>query len=256
MRNILNSIRSKWHPLFYLRKNKIWKKILQKYDPDFTLKICGIHTSIKLLRDLSLVFPHDGLEQKSIAYFRKTLEEQSIDVFFDIGANIGTYSWNALEVGVGDIYLFEPDTTNQRLVSKTISYNKIKNAFLFPMALGKDAELDLFLIDEVSGATGTLKMQNNPESIQRAYNLTDYRKVPVFPLDAFINFAAGKRTLIKIDAEGAEDLILAGGRNFIQAIRPFIFIECFNRNELNKFCELNYEIYDLKENFNYYLKPK
>jgi hypothetical protein len=99
-------------------------------------------------------------------------------------------------------------------------------------------------------------MQNNPESIQRAYNLTDYRKVPVFPLDAFINFAAGKRTLIKIDAEGAEDLILTGGRNFIQAIRPFIFIECFNRNELNKFSELNYEIYDLKENFNYYLEPK
>ncbi len=124
------------------------------------------------------------------------------------------------------------------------------------MALGKNVELALFLIDEVSGATGTLKMQINLESIQGACNLTAYRKVPVFPLDAFINFAAEKRTLIKIDAEGAEDLILEGGRNFIRAVRPFIFIECFNKHELNKFCELNYDIYDLAENCNYYLQPR
>jgi FkbM family methyltransferase len=100
-------------------------------------------------------------------------------VFFDIGANIGTYSWNALDAGIKDIYLFEPDPTNQRLVSKTISNNIIKNAFLFPIALGKNVELALFLIDEVSGAAGTLNEQNNPKSIQLAYDLSQYRKIPV-----------------------------------------------------------------------------
>lgn len=256
MKFIFNLIREKWHPLFYLRKNKVWKELIKKIDPDTSVKISGVKASIKLLRDLSLLFPHDGLEQKSISHFRKVLKQESIEVFFDIGANIGTYSWNALDVGVKDIYLFEPDVTNHRLLLKTIFNNKIKNSYLFPFALGRQTELSLFLVDHVSGAAGTLNEQNNPKSIQYAYDLSQYRKIPVLNLDAFINFAIGKKTLLKIDTEGAEGLILEGGRSFINLVRPYIFLECFNKEELKKFAEMNYDIHDLAENYNYYLHPK
>ena len=79
MKFIFNLIREKWHPLFYLRKNKVWKELIKKIDPDTSVKISGVKASIKLLRDLSLLFPHDGLEQKSISHFRKVLKQESIE---------------------------------------------------------------------------------------------------------------------------------------------------------------------------------
>jgi hypothetical protein len=55
------------------------KELIKKIDPDTSVKISGVKASIKLLRDLSLLFPHDGLEQKSISHFRKVLKQESIE---------------------------------------------------------------------------------------------------------------------------------------------------------------------------------
>ena len=47
---------------------------------------------MKLLRDLGLILPHDGKEEKTREVFDQLLRAQSPDVFLDIGANVGIYS--------------------------------------------------------------------------------------------------------------------------------------------------------------------
>ena len=51
-----------------------------------------------------------------------------IDVLFlDVGANIGIYSWMARKYCDGQIFMFEPDVTNCRLLLKTMIKTETKN---------------------------------------------------------------------------------------------------------------------------------
>jgi hypothetical protein len=61
--------------------------------------------------------------------------------------------------------------------------------------------------------------------------------------------------MLKIDVEGAEQLILQGGMNFIRGVFPFVLIECSASSRLNLFEDLGYSIGELPENSNYLLTP-
>ena len=76
---------------------------------------------VKLLRDLSLILPHDGKEAATRHRFDQLLREQKPEVFLDIGANVGIYSWHAKSLGVPVILMFEPDGVNARLLARTNS---------------------------------------------------------------------------------------------------------------------------------------
>jgi len=169
MNGLLNFIRNQWHPLYQLRKNRIWRAIQRYLDPDISIRICKTWVSVKLLRDLSLFFPHDGNEPTSMLSFRNIIKDQSIEVFFDIGANLGQYTWNALDVGVKMAFLFEPDTTNQRLIFKTIHKNKISNSYLWPIALGEQVVLSEFIVDDASGSVGSIDTLFNSDSLHSCF---------------------------------------------------------------------------------------
>ena len=196
------------------------------------------------------------MEEASIVEFKRVLKDHKIDLFFDIGANVGIYSWIARSEGVLEIFLVEPDSTNQRLLSNTIRRNAIDNCFLLPFAMSKDLGIAQFLVDNASGTTGSLVDDSeNESSLHASYGMNRFRSVPTFPLDIFCDFARGKRTMLKIDVEGAEDLVLEGANRFLTEVKPFILIECFDRERLASVERLGYSIVDLAENYNYLLKP-
>jgi len=62
--------------------------------------------------------------------------------FIDIGGNVGLYSLYFKKKFNSKIFIFEPDANNLELLHTT---NKIKN----------------FLLDEYTGATGSLEVTNN-----------------------------------------------------------------------------------------------
>jgi hypothetical protein len=91
-------------------------------------------------------------------------------------------------------------------------------------------------------------------------NLKDkFRKIEV-PCDTLDNIMSRSPRIdfVKLDVEGAEEMVLKGGRKFIAEHKPLILFHCgpsgpkaFGRKPADLFCtitqELGYEVYSLDE---------
>ena len=137
--HILNHIRKRFHPLWRLRQWAWYRKMQDLLDPDVTISMNGLKVYLKLLRDLSLILPHHGKEAGTKEVFSSLLSAQSVDVFFDVGANIGSYSWLATQHQVVDIFMFEPEHTNCRLLRRTLQANCLSHVFVVPFAAAASA---------------------------------------------------------------------------------------------------------------------
>ena len=253
---MIDYIREHFHPLWSLRKNSLFRQFQEKFDPDFSCLMNGISVSVKLIRDASVILPHAGKEVVSRRAFTEILKKHQIQLLFDVGANIGSYSWTAIENGVEEVFLFEPDTTNQRLLNKTIRKNSLKQCYLVPFAVSDGVGVADFIIDRASGATGSLEDQtNNPASLHHAYGLGPMTKVPTLNLDIFTGYAKTKKVMVKIDVEGAEGDVFKGGKRFFKEVLPFVLVECFEESRLAFFDQFDYSIEPLAENCNYLLLP-
>lgn len=253
---MLNQIRNRFHPLWRIRQWGWYRKVQERVDPDVAIRMSGLKVYLKLLRDLSLILPHQGKENVTKSSFSSLLLGSPVDVFFDVGANIGSYSWLAKEHLVKDIFMFEPDLTNCRLLARTVCANRLDHIFLVPFAASAFAGVATFYPDRASGATGSLEsLRFNPHSLHYAYGMGESTAVPTLPLDLFANFCQDKRVFIKIDVEGAEASVFAGAMNLIRQTLPLIIVECFEPSNLDVIQPLGYTIQSLEENGNYLLMP-
>lgn len=215
----------------------------------------GLKDYLKLLRDLSLILPHQGKESATKEAFSSLLGGH-VDVFFDVGANIGSYSWLSKEHRVSNIFMFEPDRANCRLLMRTLRANRLEHIFLVPFAASASAGVARFYPDRASGATGSLENDSlNQHSLHAAYGMGESVAVPTLPLDLFTDFCHGKRVLIKIDVEGAESSVFAGAMDLIRQNLPMIIVECFELSKLAVMQTMGYTIQSLEENGNYLLTP-
>ena len=211
---------------------------------------------VKLLRDLSLILPNDGKEAATRNRFDQLLLQQKPVVFLDIGANVGIYSWHAKSLAVPVILMFEPDGVNSRLLARTISDNRFSGVFLIPCAVAASVDVAEFVVDHASGATGSLIDHSaNGASLHSAYGMKAAVACPTIYLNSYTDYCRGKVVVLKIDVEGAEELVFQGGLRFIKDVRPWMFVECFEPRHLDWLVELGYEIETLDENGNFLLTP-
>ena len=253
---MFNQIRKRFHPLWRLRKLAWYRSLQDAVDPDVAIRMNGLQVYLKLLRDLSLVLPHQGKEVATKKAFSLLLLQHSVDVFLDVGANIGSFSWLAKEHGVNDIFMFEPDRTNCRLLMRTLHSNRLEHMFVVPFAASASAGVAVYYPDRASGATGSLSNDRlNPHSLHAHYGIGESLAVPTLPLNLFTDFCLGKRVAIKIDVEGAEASVFAGALDLIRQTLPWIIVECFEPSKLAVLQQLGYTTQSLEENNNYLLKP-
>ena len=254
---MISWIRNRFHPLWRLRR-MAWFRALQNH-LDFAVKVRNgrIHQHVMLLRDFALLVPHRGAEDRTGSLFLKALQFYKPEFFLDVGANVGSYSWTAANFDSSlAIWLFEPDEKNVRLLRKTVDYNRLSHARLIPMAVAsKNGEIE-FLVDDVSGATGSVDSHtSNASPLHAHYQLRNRVTVKCCCLDSFVEELEGHRVVIKIDVEGAEDQVLTGARLALERVRPVIFIECFEPAKMAAFNELGYRVYDLQEGSNWLAIP-
>jgi len=135
------------------------------------------------------------------------------DIVIDVGANIGYFSLVAARcVGEkGRVYAFEPDPTNFSMLARNVNANGFTNVVTIRKA--------------VCAATGTAQLLQKKAS---THSLFDHPLAPTkrsvqvgtVALDDFLSTlsheAQQRVTLVKIDAEGAEPLILEGLTSFIR----------------------------------------
>lgn len=255
---MISWIRNRFHPLWRLRRTAWFRALQKRIDFPVSIRKGRIRQYVMLLRDFSLVIPHRGAEVKTGVVFLKVLQVLQPGLFLDVGANVGSYAWTAADFdSTLTVWLFEPDEQNIRLLKKTIAVNQLSQARLFPMAVASKNGQAEFLLDDVSGATGSLDNQSsNASSLHSQYELQKTKTVECYCLDSFYEEMQGRCVFIKIDVEGAEDQALAGARRVLEFVRPVILIECFESVKMALLQEMGYRIYNLEEGCNWLAIPQ
>lgn len=145
---ILSFIRDRWHPLRKLRRLAAFRCFLNTFDFTIYKRVPGIRLrmAMKLVRDASWIAI--ALEPEVRAAFSLVLDVIEPRVFWDIGANLGFYSWVVRQHSpVQQVVLFEPDPTNFELITKTIRKNGVSNRHPMNLALSDRSSEAVFLID-------------------------------------------------------------------------------------------------------------
>jgi len=142
-------------------------------------------------------------------------------VAYDIGGWHGFFAGVMAAQGARRVYVFEPLPDNVERVHKLIALNPDKAIELHACAVSdRDTEMDLMIMPETS-------MAKLEASIFQSRNTSDQRvRVAVRSIDSMI--AAGEAeapTLMKIDVEGAELMVLRGAINTLRTRHPTIFAE-------------------------------
>lgn len=157
-------------------------------------------------QDMYLLNVDDDLTIREI----KKLSEGN--VFVDVGANIGLYSFYAAQkVGKnGKVLSIEPSFREYRRLLKNIELNKVNNILPFNCIVSEANDIVKFSIEDRH--TGMNKIANNTTG--------NIREILSFKLDFIIElFSISKIDLIKIDVEGAEMLVINGMKSLLHEQR-------------------------------------
>ncbi len=145
-------------------------------------------------------------------------------VFVDVGANDGYYSvFAATRVGpAGRVIAVEPSSRERVNLRRNLQRNGLKNVSIVPAALGAlPGEADLRLAEGVHSGHNTLGMFAHDDVAA-----VRVERVDVETLDDIVSrLGLTAIDFIKIDVEGAEASVIAGGRDALRAMQPVLLIE-------------------------------
>jgi FkbM family methyltransferase len=147
-----------------------------------------------------------GYEQSELLAFRKLIRND--DICIDVGGNVGIFSLNFAKCcgEHGHVYVIEPMRKNQLVIELAAEINGLKNMSVFRYALSdRDGEVTLE-IPSADGAYAYIKSNHDKSGSEQL-------SVRCLPLGKFVNEQAiQKIDVLKIDVEGAEKLVLDGGK--------------------------------------------
>jgi len=152
------------------------------------------------------------------------------EAFLDIGANVGIYSlWAARAVGpAGRVWSFEPNPACMAILAQSVLANGFEQIQLEPLAVGNQEGEACLEAGDPSGRWNSLRLgegQTGCKSIKiQATCLDHHFGSTVFP----------RRIFLKIDAEGQEESIIDGGKEFFKKTRPFLILEMIKKHDYER----------------------
>ena len=147
-------------------------------------------------------------------------------IFLDIGAHIGKYSILYSDY-FEKIYAFEPEPNNFECLKENIKINNLENK-ITPLNLAvadKNVFIDFFL-SPYSVTHSLVKKETDNKITVECINLDEFfKKYEINPSDI---------SLVKIDVEGAENLVIKGLEENFDKLRCKFIIEIWENNLENK----------------------
>jgi len=154
------------------------------------------------------------------------------DVCLDVGANIGLYTrFMVQQCGAGAVLAFEPMSENLRLLRANIALDAAtkERTQIFQCALGAADGDEQLQVDDVMSESAVLDQITVGRPSQGRAQVGLLAKTETVKVRALESLAAeGKldsARLIKVDVEGAELIVLEGGRRFLKEHHPILAIE-------------------------------
>jgi FkbM family methyltransferase len=139
------------------------------------------------------------------------------DVFVDVGANVGFHTFQAAaRVGTtGRVVAVEANPENARLIAHTIESNSIGNVELLPLALAAGRGYVSF---------GT-HVGSNGGFLPDGASTTGSGRGTIVPTLALDDLDLDRVSVVKIDVEGAEGIVIDGAARTIERHRPTFVME-------------------------------
>jgi len=171
------------------------------------------------------IFFEEYYERSLIDWLKQTLGPT--DVFWDVGANIGAVTLVAARL-CARVVAFEPDPRSLRLLEANIRANRLANVEIVPKALGLAAgtaplyqasDLNIGMTSLLSGRGATAGEAE--VSVIRADDLVE-------------THAHLAPTIMKIDVEGAEHLVLGGATRTLGSgrVRAIVFEDGYDEHAM------------------------
>ncbi|WP_043879765.1 FkbM family methyltransferase [Azorhizobium caulinodans] len=140
------------------------------------------------------------------------------DIFIDVGANIGLFTVKMAPTA-GRVVAVEPGSTAGSLLADNVALNHFSNVAIVRKAL--------------SDSVGVASLHHNPlGNDPQAFSLVsdgsdaETEQVPITTLDVMVTEQRLARVdCIKIDVEGAEGQVIAGGMDTLRAYHPAVIFE-------------------------------
>jgi FkbM family methyltransferase len=164
-----------------------------------------------------LVFAFRERYEPELSYLKMILSPGN--TFIDVGANIGIYTLAASKIvgATGRVLAFEPSAQSSPLLAKNIALNGLTNVHTFPVALAQ--------------RNGRAWLHRGPNPTLNSFGKDpswkeDGEEVVTETLDQVLRKAHIDRVdLIKMDVQGAEELVLRGARNTVTSAHPVVIFE-------------------------------
>jgi FkbM family methyltransferase len=156
--------------------------------------------------------------KKEIDFLASLIEPGSVIV--DAGAFIGTHTmaFSCFVGPEGKVYSFEPHPVYFKLLQRNIKNNELPNVQVFNSGLSdRPGEMEVNNVDIYK--TSGFGSEKLTDKTKNANKLT----VKITIID---DLRLESCELIKVDVEGMEKNVLAGGQTTIKQFKPFVYAEC------------------------------
>ena len=179
--------------------------------------------------------------------FRLTREfVRSDDVVWDIGANVGLFSFCAAHVAgpCGQIFAFEPDTWLVQLLRRSANTQPVESApvQVIPAAIAQSCDLRVFNIASRSRAASFLSGYGSTQT----GGIREQHMVVALSLD-WLTERLPPPDIVKIDVEGAEHEVIKGAAQLLTQHKPRILCEVSSERAVEVTAllkHIGYRIYD------------
>ena len=139
--------------------------------------------------------------------------------FFDIGANIGSFTLVASEQSDARVIAFEPHPVTAKLLSENVRLNGRQNVMVCPMALGRHDGV-VRLTDQAGSSINHSVVQGDGGTVE----------VPCGRVDTFCRAHGVVPEYVKVDVEGFEFDVLTGFGSLLRRVE-LVLIECNGLSE-------------------------
>jgi len=189
------------------------------------------------------IYRNGQFEPETVEFVTQNLKEGM--TFIDIGANIGQYTLLAASIvgNSGKVVSVEAVPDTYKIMEKNLLLNNINNVIGHNVALSNSEGFTTFHLGHY-GNCGASSLK--PTINTGAHEI----KVKTKTLDNLLT-DLNKIDIMKIDVEGAEVMVLRGGRRIIEKFRPLLILEFSDGNFTGEFGVSTTDLVVLLKELNY-----
>lgn len=183
-------------------------------------------------------------EPETHLFFKKIIPYLPYANFIDIGASVGEMViGTSIYDNIQNIYAFEPRTECTQALKKTLQLNNENRIKIYEAIVSNCKEIIPIYMNTGGTSSGIYNTSSSNTKTVMQQTIT---------LDSVLPEHL-ENTIILIDVEGAEPLVLKGGVNFIKNNTPLIIFEYnnvskkhFNLDDISSILGSNYLFYRIK----------